>query len=71
MKYYESQFHEKLVRTDAKSDQAFAKPMTGGDEVELPKGSPILIDALSTPISEEEYNNPKTEKEGEEDIEDD
>lgn len=71
MKYYESEFHEKLVRTDAQADQAFAKPITGGDEVELPKGSPILIDALSTPISEEEYNNPKAEKEGAETTEDD
>ncbi len=54
--FYKSEFHEKLVRTDAEADVAFAKPMTGGEEVQLPKGSPILIDAISTPISEEEYN---------------
>ena len=54
--FYKSEFHEKLVRTDAEADVAFAKPIAGGEEVQLPKGSPILIDAISTPISEEEYN---------------
>lgn len=68
MKYYKSEFHEKLVRTDAANDQAFAKPISGGDETQLPKGSPIVVDAISTPISEEEYNEPsdnKTEEKGE------
>lgn len=55
MKYYQSDFHEKLVRTDADSDTAFAKPISGGEEVQLEKGSSVLIDAMTTPISEEEY----------------
>ena len=55
MKYYKSDFHEKLVRTDAAENQAFAKPMTGGEEIALPAGSPIVVDAIATPISEEEY----------------
>lgn len=71
MNYYKSEFHEKLVRTDADKNEAFAKPISGGDEVKLPEGSPILIDAMNTPISEEEYNNPKSEKETEETTEDD
>lgn len=56
MNYYKSEFHEKLVRSDAEANQAFAKPITGGLEMALPAGSPILVDALSTPISKEEYD---------------
>jgi len=64
MKYYKSDFHEKLVRTDAEANQAFAKPIEGGEEISLPAGSPILIDAINTPISKEEYNEPaETEEE--------
>jgi hypothetical protein len=58
MKYYKSDFHEKLVRTDAEANQAFAKPMEGGEEISLAPGSPVLIDAINTPITEEEYNEP-------------
>lgn len=56
MNYYKSEFHEKLVRSDAANNAAFCKPITGGLEVPLPAGSPILIDALSTPISKETYD---------------
>lgn len=55
MKYYKSDFHEKLVRTDAEANQAFAKSMEGGEEFALPAGSQILVDSIATPISEEEY----------------
>lgn len=56
MKFYKSNYHEKLVRTDAEKDQAFAKPMEGGPEAALSQGNSILVDAISTPITEEEYN---------------
>jgi hypothetical protein len=57
MKYYRSDLHEKLVRTDASTDEAFAKPIEGGEEMALPKGSPILIDAITenNVITEDEY----------------
>lgn len=63
MKYYKSEFHEKLVRTDAEANQAFAKPIEGGEEVALPAGSPIVVDAINTPITEEEYNSGSTVEE--------
>jgi hypothetical protein len=57
MKYYRSDLHEKLVRTDAAKDEAFSKPLDGGEEIALPKGSPILIDAITenNVITEDEY----------------
>lgn len=63
MNYYKSEFHEKLVRTDPEKDEAFAKPLTGGDEMALPKGSPILIDAIAegVAITEDEYNTGSSE----------
>lgn len=63
MKYYKSDFHEKLVRTDAENNQAFAKPFSGSEEVQLPQGSPIVVDAINSPISEEEYNAGSVEDE--------
>jgi len=63
MNYYRSDLHEKLVRTDAERDLAFAKPIDGsGAEFPLAKGSPVLIDAIMTPISKEQYENPATEE---------
>lgn len=62
MKYYKSEFHEKLVRTDAEANEAFAKPIEGGAEVALPQGSAVVIDAMSTPITEEEYNSVPSEE---------
>jgi hypothetical protein len=63
MNYYKSELHEKLVRTDAERDLAYAKPMDGsGPEFALAKGSPILVDAIMTPISKEQYDNPTPEE---------
>lgn len=56
MQFYKSEYHEKLVRTDAEKDLAFAKSIEGGPETQLSKGNSILVDAISTPITEEEYN---------------